>query len=48
MNDLFMKHIIPIYRDVGRIQNNMIYKIKSVLNISYLILSITINKKIFS
>jgi hypothetical protein len=40
--------MIPIYRDVKRRQKDMINKIKSVLNVSLLILSITINTNILS
>jgi hypothetical protein len=44
----FTIQIIPIYRDVKRREKDMIDKIKSVLNVSHLILSITINTNIFS
>ena len=42
-NELFYNTMIHIYRDVKRIQKDMIHKIKSISNVFYLILSITIN-----
>jgi hypothetical protein len=47
-NELIYNTMLPSYMDIERIQKDMINKIKSVLNVSDLILSITINTNLFS
>jgi hypothetical protein len=47
-NELIYNTMLRSYMDMERIQKDMINKIKSVLNVSELILSITINTNLFS